>query len=45
MYLPDTAEYALRLMGCMMLKKDDHYIKSKVLARISTYSFIICLRF
>ncbi|MDR8390750.1 Rrf2 family transcriptional regulator [Aliifodinibius sp. S!AR15-10] len=35
MHLPNTAEYALRVMGCMALKNDDQYIKSKVLARIS----------
>lgn len=35
MHLPNTAEYALRVMGCMMLKKDDQYIKAKVLARMS----------
>lgn len=33
MHLPQTAEYALRAMACIALKKDQRPVSSKVLAR------------
>lgn len=33
MILPQTAEYALRAMACIALKKDEHPVNSTVLAR------------